>query len=681
MTTDESVPKTLTWVFRTVAGIAIALLLIWFVDGVFASIATEFWIVVSSLLIGFGITWKQVRAGIFSLIGFVLLVIALERVRFWPAFLHMGAIAIFALLAFGFIWGGVVFAWHTRAKQRGTPSPIQEVLMVLAIPGGIPRTLVDLAVAPPHKGASSPNNVLLLKSELRSVVVWVSKPWVFRTVGALVITPVLLAVVLNVPGLTYRADVWWVLLTLLVGFGFAWKQVLASLVSFVGLILLGVLLRQFGLFWIPLLYWMVLAICALGTYGFIYGVIVIDWYERAEQRRSLTGIHTALLGLATPGAVLRIAFDRFADAIGKELSGSARPPAAGVATVPPSGQQEIAVAPQVMRAAFAGSDLYLLTFLVEVVSALVRSFLLYVPTFIALLPLHVLVFMAIRDRYYGPIQGLFGPSDQYAYDNTRWVLEGAWLALRYNILAALLVGFWPILMSLWHVIFPIGRTGAGSTEREALGAREPTRAELTKILDALGHIHAMAGGRVAAPSAWLVLDEPTPDAYTLGSTVYLSRAAIEGEHLPGIMAHELGHIAHKDGDLILALRRFIIPLAYFIGVDRHPLPGGAVQKLGGGMHQQVLRGEDEKIYYRFHALQIKFWLAFWFGGMGLFLLGQHWAAFWRRRDFLADDYAVYLGQAEPLIEVLTMYRHVDVAQPFLLTNRPYTAERLDRLEG
>jgi len=88
VTTDESVPKSLAWVFCTVAGIAIALLLIGFVDGVFASIATEFWIVVSSLLIGFGLTWKQVRAGIVSLIVFLLLVIALvhdglNRPRFW----------------------------------------------------------------------------------------------------------------------------------------------------------------------------------------------------------------------------------------------------------------------------------------------------------------------------------------------------------------------------------------------------------------------------------------------------------------------------------------------------------------------------------------------------------------------------------------------------------------------
>lgn len=83
----------------------------------------------------------------------------------------------------------------------------------------------------------------------------------------------------------------------------------------------------------------------------------------------------------------------------------------------------------------------------------------------------------------------------------------------------------------------------------------------------------------------------------------------------------------------------------------------------------------------FKALQIKLWLAFWFGGLGLFFLGRQWARFWRTRDFFADNYAVQLGQADHLVEILRSYRHVDVAQPFLLSNRPYTAERLDRLQG
>ena len=295
MTTDVSVPRTLAWAFRTIAGVAIALLLIGTVNGVSASITTEFWIVVSSLLIGFGLTWKQFRASVISLFVFLLLAIGLASVRSWPSFLHMSITAIYALIAFGFIWGEPIFAWHTRAKQHGTPSPIQEILLVLAIPGGIPRTLFDLAVATPFKGAS-PDNVLSLNSELRRVIIWMSRPWVSRIVGGLLITLALLAIVFNVPGLTYRAGVWWVLLTLLIGFGFIWKQALASLISFSALLLLGTWLRHFDLFWIPLLYGIALAVCTLGTYGFIYGVMVIDWYERAEQRQSLTWMHTALLG-------------------------------------------------------------------------------------------------------------------------------------------------------------------------------------------------------------------------------------------------------------------------------------------------------------------------------------------------------------------------------------------------
>src|SRR5690606_26379996 len=120
-------------------------------------------------------------------------------------------------------------------------------------------------------------------------------------------------------------------------------------------------------------------------------------------------------------------------------------------------------------------------------------------------------------------------------------------------------------------------------------------------------------------------------------------------------------------------------LAYYIGIDRSPLPAGAV--LATAAYQKVVRSEDEKIVYRFKALQIKFWLSFWFGGLGLLWLGRQWAAFWRQRDFFADDYAVQLGQGDALQKVLEVHRNLDVVQPFLLNNRPYTAERLDRLAG
>ncbi len=337
----------------------------------------------------------------------------------------------------------------------------------------------------------------------------------------------------------------------------------------------------------------------------------------------------------------------------------------------------------VARASVAAGGLYSTTLVIECVSALARSLICFLGALILLIPLYIIIFAAKRDNYFGPLIDMWGnQTGQWGYDNLSWIADSTLNSLVIALVVGLLLGFWPILNSLFHTLFPVTRSGAGGIEFESLGAREPTREELGKIIDTLGVIESSTDGvPVAAPSAWLVLDEPTPDSYTIGSTVYLARAAIESEYLAGIMAHEMGHVAHKDGDLLLALRRFIIPLAYFVGIDRHPLPSGAVLSTGSNLHQRIIRSEDEKIFFRFNALRIKFQLAFWFGGLGMFLMGRQWAQFWRQRDFLADDYAVQIGQGDSLMQVLTMYRHVDVAQPFLMTNRPYTAERLDRLRG
>jgi Zn-dependent protease with chaperone function len=337
-----------------------------------------------------------------------------------------------------------------------------------------------------------------------------------------------------------------------------------------------------------------------------------------------------------------------------------------------------------LPAGAAASGLYLLTLVVEGVAALVRSGAIFFLSLTVLSPLYLFLFWVRRDNYWGPQVNLWGAqTGQFGVDYGAWLLDTAGLCLAISAIVGLGLGYLPVLRSLFHVIFPFTRSGAGPQEREAMGARKPTRAEHQKIINALQVIIALAPAhiRVAAPSHWLVLDAPTPDAYTLGSTVFLSRKAIEESNLVGVIAHELGHIAHQDGDLVLAMRRFVIPLAYFVGVDRQFVPAGAVIGTGSSPHVQVIRNEDEKIFYRFQALQIKFWLAFWCGGLGLFLLGAEWARFWRARDFLADDYVVQLGQSERLIALLKNWEHVDVAQPFLLTNRPYTAERLDRLQG
>lgn len=330
----------------------------------------------------------------------------------------------------------------------------------------------------------------------------------------------------------------------------------------------------------------------------------------------------------------------------------------------------------VMSAPIAGSGLYVYTFILEFVGAVARSVVTAILATVALFPVYFLIFSINTSSYYrGSIASTF--------DGGAWLRENTIICMTISLVIGFGFGFWPLLTSLFHVVLPVMRSGSGPTERDTLGAREPTRDEMETIIDTMQRIQAESGKTIkkGAPSQWLVLDEPFPDAYTIGSTVYLTRAAIENDNLAGIMAHEMGHIAHKDGDLLLSLRRFIVPLAYWVGIDRQATAAGAVLGTGSTARLGSMQTEDEKIFFRFQSLKIKLWLAFWFGGVGLLLLGRAWAQFWRYRDFMADEYAVQLGQGDSLMSLLEIYRHIDVAQPYLLTNRPYTAERLDRLKG
>lgn len=80
------------------------------------------------------------------------------------------------------------------------------------------------------------------------------------------------------------------------------------------------------------------------------------------------------------------------------------------------------------------------------------------------------------------------------------------------------------------------------------------------------------------------------------------------------------------------------------------------------------------------TIQAKLRYAFWFGGNGLLWLGQSWAEYWRERDFRADIFAAKLGYGQELAEFLSEYQNLDIAQPYLLRGRPYSAERLENLK-
>lgn len=412
------------------------------------------------------------------------------------------------------------------------------------------------------------------------------------------------------------------------------------------------------------------AIFLLLSYGVILGVPVTQYIatQRSQVSTSemgfLTDVGRIHSFLALPGKIIAEVINVFIPVLGP-YPGFIDPFGVSVAKSEPTereysmtstGRVYGDVSTIASAAGVTALPLYVVTLFIEMFSGLARSI--------------VFVILLLPVALFGYLAGWF------------WDIEEA---IAITVLPSLFLGFLPIILSLFHYLLPVFRTGAGA-EAERFGARKPTRDEMEKIIETGTYIRDQAaelGAVPASPGEWRIVDNPiSAESYTIGSTVYLTSRAVASEHLPGLIAHELGHLAHNDGDVILALRRLVIPFVYFFGIDRQPTPAGSLMATGGSaLGAQQIITDDMKLYYRMMMLPLKFLLAFWFGGLGLLLMGRQWARFWRGRDFRADEYAVALGLRNDLMSVLEAHEHVDVAQPYLLTNRPYTAERLDRLKG
>jgi hypothetical protein len=77
--------------------------------------------------------------------------------------------------------------------------------------------------------------------------------------------------------------------------------------------------------------------------------------------------------------------------------------------------------------------------------------------------------------------------------------------------------------------------------------------------DAIDLLQSHSSTRLPLPQSWFVIDTPPPDAAVSGNTLMLSRGLLESDHLPAVIAHELGHLATPDGRLTAALNRLILP--------------------------------------------------------------------------------------------------------------------------
>lgn len=319
-----------------------------------------------------------------------------------------------------------------------------------------------------------------------------------------------------------------------------------------------------------------------------------------------------------------------------------------------------------------GGLLYLATLVLELPGVIVRFFIgllaapiLLAPVWflLALIGFVILIVGLILDKTTSPFLMTAG-------------IGGIAILIMVNLIigTAALIAFGPII---WSILNLVGMKGGHRFTPWSMGARTPSTREREAYTNALVHIQANAPTTITAPSDWFVIDTLEPEAYTIGTTLYLSREVLRTKggnqrHLIALIAHELGHINTIDGRLSLALRRLVLPPVYLLSYVLQQVAPGIVSFAAS------LAGSGS------YAASVVTWftnaaLAISGGGAGLFILSPFWAEYWRSRDYAADTFAAEVGVGQELIDFLELYEFKDVAVPYYMMLHPYIELRIDRL--
>jgi Zn-dependent protease with chaperone function len=247
-----------------------------------------------------------------------------------------------------------------------------------------------------------------------------------------------------------------------------------------------------------------------------------------------------------------------------------------------------------------------------------------------------------------------------------------------------------LIPTVWSMIALITPIGSAWWWRTRAGARQPSTQEQLVYQDAVELLQGYAEKPLPLPKRWFVLDTPQPDAAVCGNALMLSRGLLETDHVPAVLAHELGHLATPDGRLTAAINRLVI----------FSLPFGTSTEEDGERdtprkHPRHRRQDDQQapeddlqllLHLIYGFLRVLFKTAlFAKGGFGLWLTGPFWGAYWRGREYKADQYAASLGQADELADFLEVHALIhDHPVPFIwLTEHthPPTALRIDKLRN
>jgi Zn-dependent protease with chaperone function len=209
---------------------------------------------------------------------------------------------------------------------------------------------------------------------------------------------------------------------------------------------------------------------------------------------------------------------------------------------------------------------------------------------------------------------------------------------------ALVIGFGPLFVSLATLVLPLG----GWWFQQQMGGRRPSERERTVFEAAFEQLRG-ADPQLRAPRRWFVTDDPEPNACAYADTLMVTRGMLDSFSFPAVLAHELGHLNSSDARVTAAVYRITTP-------PRQPV----------------------EFPFRLLAYLTS-------GRIGMALVKAPWAAYWRRREAVADSYAARLGQGAALAGYLDTHALAgDLPIPFKdfgESSHPWTEHRIDELEA
>lgn len=170
---------------------------------------------------------------------------------------------------------------------------------------------------------------------------------------------------------------------------------------------------------------------------------------------------------------------------------------------------------------------------------------------------------------------------------------------------------------------------------------------------------------------WWVIDNPIPQAFTLGSDLYLTTGLLAADYLPGVVAHEMARLYQNDGKMAHALRSMVFPFVQYRTTSIGQMTGIREETVSNSVEAVEFFGARGKIFL--YALVL--------GGFSLLWYKKEWAEYFRERAFLADKYVVYLNLEHDLLEYLKENKGQTTAVPFSTNWVPYAELRMDRVLG